>query len=538
MEKIRDFIKKGLIGTAGVAISGLGFCTKSYAPKLGIYDMYELSFDSETDNSSFQFPQVNFYKPNGSITTVEGFYDGGNSYKVRAYCKEKGLWKWTLDHQAGFRRKSGSFKVLNSELNGKLKQSPDDPYQFSYDNGKWFVHIGDTGYRYLINTEPKWKAYIDQAFQVGMTKIRVWFCSSRSGVEGLFNKERTQLELSFWQEMDKRISYAYKHYPDVILELIPIGEDTNELKRYYAGDLLSYKMLRYAQARFSAYPNIYWCISNDREIVNDSAELTGRQIYKRNIDKIGKDMAEREPWGTLITNHQARYTGYSFENASWSDIITLEDKDQIDGRLILQYRSINNNPIVLDEDRYELYIGPAHPEYYFRRLMWASLLSGGSATYGGIDTYLPYETGSGKYGVQGYFDVGLSGANSFRYITKFFKDTGLTLINMKPDDAVTGSVPQQAKCIHNNSVFIIYLANPDKVEAPSAIINKTENIRTANQSTVIQDIMVKLPQKSYSFKWYDPGTGEWANSGKTNGGTSKWTTPGAGDWILLLEVIK
>ena len=35
----------------------------------------------------------------------------------------------------------------------------------------------------------------------------------------------------------------------------------------------------------------------------------------------------------------------------------------------------------------ESYISPKHDRYFFRRLMWASLLSGGHATYGGLATY-------------------------------------------------------------------------------------------------------------------------------------------------------
>lgn len=507
-------------------------------PDSRLYGMYEVSFESLGNETSFLSPQLSFYKPGGKEIRVDGFYDGVKTYKARAYCNEPGLWKWKLHQDANFKKKSGSFRVLSSKLKGKLKKDSVDPYQFAYDNGDWFLHIGGTGYRYLVNTEPKWKAYIDQAHKVGITKIRAWFCSSRSGVEALFNEERTALNLPYWQEMDKRMSYALKNYPNLIIELIPFGEDSKELKRYYAGDSLSIKMVRYAQARFSAYPDIYWCISNDKEIVNDSAALTGRQIYKKSIDKIGEDMAKREPWGTLITNHQSRYKGYSFVNSAWSDIITLEDVDQVDGRRILEYRYKGSDPIVLDEDRYEVYIKPDHPDYYFRRLMWASLLSGGFATYGGIETYIPYKPGSLQYGVQGYFDVGLTGANSFQNISKFFAETGLTLINMQPDDALTGNIPQKVKCIHNDSIYIIYLANPDKIAKPSAQLEKSEDIKLANESATIPSVKIKLPQLKFCFKWYDPSNGKWANSGNADGGVKKWTAPGGGDWILFLEQVK
>lgn len=496
------------------------------------YGMCEISFES-IDDSIIQFPKVSFYQPNGSIVKVDGFYDGANLYKARAYCNQTGMWKWEVHKNRSFNNENGKFTVIDSNLKGKLKKHPDDPFQFAYDSNDWFLHIGETGYRYLADTEQMWQEYIDQAVMIGITKVRTWFCSSRHNVEALFNDEHTKLNLPYWQEMDKRIAYAFEKYPDVILQLIPFGEDTEELKRYDAGDSTSFVMLQYAQARFSAYPNITWCISNDREIVDNDTPLTGRRITKQNINKIGKDMAEREPWGTLITNHQSRFNGYSFINASWSDIITLEDLDQIDGRIFTQYRSTAQAPIVNDEDRYEIYRNPEHPRYYFRRLMWASLLSGGHATYGGINTYVPFEKDNLK-GMQGYFDVGLTGGDDFKYISKFFNETGLTLVNMLPDDNLIGNEPQQFKCIHNDSVYIIYLANPDKIGKPEIPVSKSTEIRLANESSKIPIVTINLPENKFSVKWYNPSTGLWLEADTIKGGLSELKAPDSGDWILLL----
>jgi hypothetical protein len=69
--------------------------------------------------------------------------------------------------------------------------------------------------------------------------------------------------------------------------------------------------------------------------------------------------------------------GDSFVDADWSDITTLEDRDQVAGAIILQYLAIGDGPDLLDEDRYGHYISPRHDRCFLRRLMWASLLSGG-----------------------------------------------------------------------------------------------------------------------------------------------------------------
>lgn len=511
----------------------LFFGCKNDLPKTPQFGMYEIAFESGSD-TPFQFPKISFVLPDKKVIEVDGFYDGEKTYKARAYCSQPGVWKWKIHKSPGFKKTTGKFEVVSSELKGKLKKHKDDSHQFARDNGEWFLHIGDTGYRYLSKTEPKWKEYFNQASKIGMTKIRTWFCSSRHNVEALFDDERNNLNLPYWQEMDKRIAYAFEHDPDIILQLIPFGEDTEELKRYLAGDSIAHQMIRYAQARFSAYPNMIWCISNDREIVDNDVELTGRRITKQNIKKIAKDMAVRKPWETLLTNHQSRFRGYSFVDEPWSDIVTLEDLDQIDGRIIREYRAISEDPIVIDEDRYEIYRGPENPDYFFRRLMWASLLSGGHATYGGVYTYVAWEPDS-ITGVQGYFDAGLKGADSFNNIHKFFDDTKLTLVGMQPDDELVGSKPQRYKCIHNDSVFIVYLANPDKTGRPERPGDKSTEIRSTNESTEIPEVSIDLPENKFTCKWFDPGTGEWADSLKVAGGPVRLQAPGSGDWILLLH---
>jgi len=346
------------------------------------------------------------------------------------------------------------------------------------------------------------------------------------------------LNLAYWQEIDRRIAYACAHHPTVMLQLIPFGEDTEELKRYARGDRASIMALRHAQARFSAYPNILWCISNDREIVDSDKPLTGRRIRAETIDRIGRDMAKREPWKTLITNHQSRFKGYAFVDAPWSDIITLEDLDQTSGKLITAYRSQGNDPIVLDEDRYEQYRAPKHPRYFFRRLMWSSLLSGGSATYGGLRTYEPKDYVATKAqemknpagrGVYGYYDAVSQGqlkrgAHDFVHIHQFFADAKLTLVGLLPDDAIVGGDSAKWKCAHSDKVFIVYLANPSGSSPDSD-----------QPSARPPSVTVQVPDASFAVKWFHPKTGAWTDGNTSVGANPSFLAPGLGDWILLLR---
>jgi len=496
--------------------------------------MYEISLETPLNGRNPYFDvdlKVLFVRPDQTQVTVDGFYDGGATFKARAYCDRTGLWRWhATSNVPKLDGRSGEFRVVASNLPGKLRRHRDDPRQFAYDDGQWFLHIGDTGYRYVTDTEPQWQAYIDQAAQVGFTKIRTWFCRGRSDVQALFSEDRDGMNLPYWQEIDRRLSYALKRHPHVNFQLIPYGEDTQEIARYGRGDRASVYAGKYAQARFSALPNIHWCLTNDRNIISRNP-MRGRDTSPFVINKMGLDFRRREPWGTLITNHQRRFQGYSFVDEPWSDIITLEDLDQVAGAVILQYRGLGNDPIVLDEDRYELYRQPEDPRYFFRRLMWASLFSGGSATYGGLKTYEPYD--GELCGVQGYLDAVeagklTGGAHDFQYIHKFFEDAKLTLVGMEPADATARYDPHCVKCIHGSDCVLVYLQNPDSRDPQKA---KPAESRAS--------VKIHLPAQEYAVRWYQPSTGRWLDDPRVKevreGCERQFNVPFKGDAVLVLK---
>ncbi|QNK57020.1 DUF4038 domain-containing protein [Paenibacillus sp. PAMC21692] len=495
--------------------------------------------------------QAEFARPDGSMALAEGFYDGGRVYKVRAYCGQEGLWSWRLrsNHEA-LEGHVGEFLVEPSVLPGKLRLHPADSRQFTYNNGEPFLHIGDTGYRYVADTEPYWREYLDQAAAAGFTKIRVWFCQGRSDIGALFQSDRSRLNLSYWQEMDRRIAYAHSHYPHLQLQLIPFGEDEEAVLRFAEGDPSISLALRYAVARFSAYPAVQWCISNDLVLENGeaAAEREGDQRtdiasrLRASIRLIAMELARLEPWGTLLTNHQSRFGGYSFVGESWSDIITVEDLGQVTGELIRRYRSIGERPVVLDEDRYEHWKAPVHPRYYFRRLMWSSLLSGGHATYGGLHAFRPFD--GELAGMYGYYDACRDGklkqgAHDFIHIHRFFRESGFDLAGAVPDDGMAGSMPllYKAMRIADGRSLLVYLANPTVYEGHSPHgFGGVYTDEQADAATVIPEVSLLLEAGRYEAVWFHPSKGEWTREGICDSAAEvRLQAPGSGDWILLLR---
>lgn len=507
--------------------NGVNFSTKSkVALHRGVYEL-SLKAKQAKGNPFFQnWATIEFIRPDASRVMVDTFYDGDLTWRARAYCDQVGVWKWqSRSDNKSLANQNGQFEVVASELPGKLRKHPDDPYQFARDDGSWFLHIGDTGYRFVVATESRWQEYIDQAAAAGFTKIRTWFAQSRSTVEALYTKDRSALDLNYWREIDRRLRYALEQHPHMVFQLIPYAEDTDELKRYASGDKLAKLIGRESQARWSSFPNVYWAISNDREIV-EKGKLSGRKVLRETINQIGQDFAKREPWGTLLTNHQSRFSGYDYVDAPWSDVVTLEDLDRVDGKMFEEFRKIASDPIINDEDRYELYRDAENKRYFFRRLMWASILSGGHATYGGLKTYEPCDGGPAR-GVRGYYDACRDGtlsqgAHDFRHIHSFFKEADIKMVGMQPDDAMVGGDPFRAKCARDDKTIIVYLANP------SGTTPETDSPATGKPS-----VRINLPAGKYSTRWFNPRTGVWTEGKPCTGGAKRTFTAPQNDGISV-----
>lgn len=152
----------------------------STAPHRGVWEI-SLPLDDPRGNPFFDVEvKFLFTLPDGAEVEAEGFFQGGDRWAGRAYCGQVGPWKWrSVANRPRLDGKRGEFVVQPSELPGKLRKHPQDPRQFAYDDGRWFLHLGDTGYRYVTATEPLWQPYIDEAAQAGFTKIRTWFFSRR-----------------------------------------------------------------------------------------------------------------------------------------------------------------------------------------------------------------------------------------------------------------------------------------------------------------------------------------------------------------------
>lgn len=478
---------------------------------------------------------VTFTLPSGARISARAFARNDGKAIARCYLPEAGDWTWEAKNSLGKGVASGRIHVEESNLPGKLRTSQKDSRQFQYDNASAYLHLGDIAEALLSPSQTNWKAYIDQAAQVGFTKIRVSLPESKNSTANFYDPKRKQLNLPFWDEVEKRLLYALSHFPKIQFQLNLFAQDREELERYEEGDPLTHLVVSYIIERFSPLANVHWSLASEIDPAKDSA------VTLQALSRLGKAIHENAPWYSLITCGQPRYAPFLFDREKWCSATSLASLGQVDGSFVQDNSKLTSKPLVLDQDRAEYQLAPLVPRYYFRRLFWSVLLSGGHPTYQGLDT-----SGQGtghKSGIIGYYDAChaarlQAGADDFLHIHAFFRDTAINLAGWVPQDSIGGNKPLLAKAMRSpeSDACIVYIANPDSYAGHTGKNGiGFYSDQNASGSDIFTTFNLELPFGKGIATWFNPRTGKWNGEIEITKSSSIFLTPEPGDWILWIQ---
>ena len=101
---------------------------------------------------------------------------------------------------------------------------------------------------------------------------------------------------------------------------------------------------------------------------------------------MGQAISEYDSWNSVVTATRPRFEPAAFGDQKFLSIQSIQSLGQVTGEAVISARATESKPVALVEDRSEHFLKPRFPRYYFRRLFWGTLLSGGLPTYSGLDT--------------------------------------------------------------------------------------------------------------------------------------------------------
>lgn len=472
------------------------------AIKYGVHEI-SLSGNGVVSNPFDIHATVTFRSPSGSAKTVNAFYDDSNTWRARVYVTESGGWSWSSScaSDAGLNGKNGSFSAsASTPLKGMIKKHSSNARAWMTDNGKTFLNIADTAYYLFTNDADPWQAYVRDDWNYGITMVRANIVGALRDWQRFFQlgSNRDKFEIANFKRDDVRMQWMLDNYPGMYVELIMFPESNTGWtydENFWKGMTSTQKnrLLRFLVARYAAYPQIMWEIGNDYNYTKPNNIAMANEV--------GNYVKANDPWGHLITTGGLRDQPFKFANAAWCGFAHVETIDAYAGDQADDYGAKH---VFNGEDRYESHKAPKSVAYYFSRMNWAWLLSGGSACYGGIwDRTINYTNSN------------LTGLNSMRYIRPFLENRAIDLAQFTPNDALAtdsnGATGKNRVKLANRGTNE-YLAMITGGEGDGAYIKPRPNI--------VPGCSINLAGASGTFnvEWMNGTTGAIANGGTVTGG--------------------
>ncbi len=118
-----------------------------------------------------------FIGPSGSSFTIPGFYDGGNTWRVRFNPGEPGRWVYRIVSRPSDPGLAceGAFEVTSGSAPGFLQATPDRAWGFQYESGEPVFLLGDTVYNLFgaAHCELDTTSFMERRTQQGFNLLRV-----------------------------------------------------------------------------------------------------------------------------------------------------------------------------------------------------------------------------------------------------------------------------------------------------------------------------------------------------------------------------
>ena len=479
-------------------------------PDVAQYDVYELTFShtGSYDNPYLQMPgdqgpgflEVTFSCSSGACgaasVTVDGFWDGGTTWKARMSFPQTGQWEYsTASPDAGLNGVTGSVVVGPASSHGLVHMDSADPHKFIYSDGTPFFWLGQA-IDWPFQTGPNTPAGAPSLEQICATRGEQGFTVLVNYSGPGLNKPLCQpndggapfadcwipdnINLDYWHDIDKRIGLAAQHGLAVTLALS--FQDTG---MWGIDHTKLYRLWRYIMARYGAYPALYQPVGEYEEGGGGNvADAVALGEFTEALDRFDHP-----------TSMHAAHSSQPLAGQAWFDYIIHQTYGLDVGLIQGEYSS--GKAIVEEEFR----VGSAFtcPESggvadEVRKAAWAHFTNGAYFTLTEANWCLNDD--------RTYYLV------LFR---DFVDQTGFQELKPYPQCVVGGS----GWCVADPAVeYVVYLPNGGEVSLDLSAL--------AGNATA---------------RWYDPREGVFSPAGAVGPGNPvAFAAPGGGDWALHVRV--
>jgi Protein of unknown function (DUF4038)/Domain of unknown function (DUF5060)/Putative collagen-binding domain of a collagenase len=529
-------------------------CLAAVHAQVSKWSTYEVNLTASGSASNW------YIDPNGSVTAtfsgpggvtkrVNGFWDGGKSFKVRFTPTVAGTWTYqTSSSDAGLNGRTGKLTCVQTSAarHGFLRIDAKHPYSFVWDDGTRYFMWGQTYYDVVISAlaNDNWKEALNKSLAHGMNKVRMHVYAQtfyRPQVE--FNgypdaqpytgastePNRDQLNIPYWRKLDEMVQYMASR--GMVADLIITNPYWKN--RMYGTDEQNDRFVKYVVSRYAAYTNVIWCVANEWSA---SVNYRGSHPQDHNdFDRMGRIVSANDPWKAegeylrpLSIHNTSPSIGFEFFDSTWptyvanqyhnSRAVKTPNGDEWGNRGIAHNvnlaRSLGRD-MPLANDEYG-YIGQTHPPLavgvtmtrtMLRGAIWGIAAGGG---YGSSGDMRLHPNGKGNPEITGDWLDAPEDYGDIKRMVDFFTTKGIEYWKMSSQNGLVTSGTRTYVLTETGRQYVIYAA-------------------------VGSTFSLNLAAGSYNARRYDPRTGAEMSLGVVAGSRSRsFTMPDANDWVVLL----
>lgn len=350
------------------------------------FQMFELKLHGEPpSDSAVKIDLSATFSLAGEETTVLGFYDGNRTYCVRFFPQNSGVCTWKIHSSIPLEGcLSGEEMCLDAdeERHGVVHTAG---LHFRYDDGTRYMPFGTTVYALIHQEDSLVEQTMSSLRESPFNKVRLClfpkhydfnhneppcFAFEKSE-QGEWNMDSPNF--AFWHRLEQRI--AELDVMGIEADLILFhGYDRWGFSRLSKEQCLTY--LDYVTRRLAAYPNIWWSLANEYEILN--------HFKPEWWHTFAAYLGTNDPWHHLLSCHNFLEL-WDFDDPNVTHCSIQDPRVIRVPDLQKRYRK----PVIFDECCYEgnlPYAWGNLSAFEMVNRFWTASVMGGYCTHG--ETYL------------------------------------------------------------------------------------------------------------------------------------------------------
>ena len=515
-----------------------------------------------------------FTAPSGKRLSVEGFYDGDDTWRLRFAPDEEGEWRYLLRGEGVELFERGRLRCVAPRGHGFIRIHPANPHAFAHADGTPFFPMGDTCYG-LYSDSPITPELRTQYLK---TRRAQRFNFVRMGVQ--HSPTHWETDVNFWPwggtpqkpDLDRFNPRFFQGLDAVLREMQALGMNAELiLLNYYHPPMTNPSLwtkqreqawLRYVTARYAAFPNLFlWTVANEYETHLDGKyrlDVPGDPEWAKSVARFIK---AHDPYRHPVTVHpvipatardgsksSARFdapwrigeffgeddamdvlsqqTGQGgvgivkfSEGVQWDEQLQCWIGDDPDLVASLRADRRFGKPVLNTESGYEYLRG--YPTYRrqrhhtdkVRRTSWRIVCAGGYFAAGFSGT-LGQSDYWNRSDVPNRYPFLLKDEGAAAQLGSLYDSfAALPFWRMHPFEGVTGT-GEAVALAEPGQVYVIYCPHGGKVRVDLGAVD----------------------QSSFTARWFNPRDGKFSAASRVaGGGKPEFVPPDGNDWVLHLN---